>query len=245
MKTRSNAHRSLGSLLFSVGILLGIVLTIVTAWPDYEATLYFVRMASGTLTTLRCPLLITTSETATITATFNNTTDNALSPTARAEFSKLGVFRTELTKFSVEPHEKKRLEWTISADDVDMQVFALARVFFFPQYPYPSREAACGMFVLDVPWLTGGQIFTIAVGVCLASLLAGLVLVESRQPPSKRSREMVNAMRVLAVLILAAMLTSFLGMWLAGVALLAISVLLVTTILYMVATRPPIETSDT
>lgn len=69
--------RTLGVVIFAIGMMVGMMMFIFMNWANLEAYFYFGYSAppDKTLTTLRCPLLMTTSETATVTIRITNNTD--------------------------------------------------------------------------------------------------------------------------------------------------------------------------
>ena len=72
MKNRQKFLRTLGTPIFTLGILAGIFLLALVVWSDLEASLFSSAMnAEKRLTTLHCPIFISPQETKKVTAKFN------------------------------------------------------------------------------------------------------------------------------------------------------------------------------
>ena len=80
--------RRLAILIFALGLLCGIALAGMIAWGDMEATMFDAAIsADEPLSTLRCPVLITTAETTTVSAAFRNPDDQPINLLVRAHIS--------------------------------------------------------------------------------------------------------------------------------------------------------------
>jgi hypothetical protein len=206
--------RTLGLLIFGLGILVGMVLFGSAAWADFEASLFDTSLpADGSLSTLRCPLIITASEVGQVTASFNNPTSYNISPLLHTGISGGSVIliREDKSMVKLAPGETKQLSWTVTAEDAVWDRFVLVRVLQYPYSPLKSRSSACGIILLHIQGMTGGPI---AITAILASLLfSGLGLYLWRAgcgPLNGRRLDATRAMAVLAAInalgILAALL---------------------------------------
>jgi len=73
MNSKNKTIGILGVLIFSVGVLLGMALLAIVVWGDFESNMFDPSIKQdASLTTLRCPVMMTKPETATVTATFTN-----------------------------------------------------------------------------------------------------------------------------------------------------------------------------
>jgi len=237
MTMRNKLVRKLGVILFSLGVLLGMLLVGITIWTDLEASFFDSLLASRgdeTLKTLRCPVLMMASETGTIRATFENPADKPIELMLRAHVTDgfVTLMREVNSTLPLEPGEKKTVEWALTADDVAYRWLIMARVLQFRYYPLPARQAACGVLVLDVPFLTGNQLFVLTIAVTFLSMLGGIVLWSAGNRPLRRSALAVTrTMGVLTATLLIGFLVSLSGAWLIGTLLFAINLLLIFEIL--------------
>jgi hypothetical protein len=225
--------RILGGGLFAIGVVLGIVLFGVSAWAGIEAAFYgFEEMGGGRLNTLDCPIIMSKSDVGTIHATFKNPNDTAIHFMVRADFSNTGEFRTESSMLTLDPHQSKTVDWHMTSQDIDLGNFIFAQVSNFPAPSIPFRQATCGVVVVDIPQLTGGQIFTIVMIVIISGIVGGLSIWDYFGSPfSDKLLDTSRAMKTLGVLVMVGMLVSFQGSWLFGIIAFAGCVLAIGVII--------------
>ena len=233
MSNQKKPIRSLAIFLFSVGVVLGMSLTGVAIWTDLEATFYgFGKVADNPLTTLRCPVLMTATETGIIRATLSNNSELPVDARVRVYVSNPGPIRIVETITSLAPGETKKVEWTVTSEDVDFGNLILVKVLAFAYYEAPVREKWCGILVLNLPYLSGNQVFNSALGLSLAGLLIGFALwVIGGRPLKGKTLIAFHAMIWLAVFVLADMVFSFMGLWLLGLILFVAAALLILGVL--------------
>ena len=238
-KTIRKWPRTLGALLFSFGILLGILLSTAITWASFEAVFYgFARLSTDQLGTLSCPLLMTTSDTRTVSAEFTNPGNKPTQILVRADISTPALVRKEQELLAFAPGETKKLAWTVNADNVDLRYFIFVKAYQYPSAAGGTREATCGIFVLPLSFASGTQVFIATLTVSLLSILTGLFFWERNTSRIvKREIEISRAMKVLAVIVLVGLLLSFQGNWVGGVATLAVSILLMGAILFFTQNR--------
>ncbi len=227
--------RIVGMFIFLVAVILGMILFGGKAWADLEATFYgFEVMPGGRLPSMHCPIIITSSEQGTVSATFSNPNDTPIDFQVRADISSRGLFRSEPKKIHLEGHKKETASWNVSSADIDLRNFIFVQITNFPAQKIPFRHSTCGIMVLNLNLLqlTGKQLFIIAMIVILVGILAGLFIWEKfGQPLAGKLPEITRAMNVLGILVLVGMLFSFAGSWLIAVLIFAISVLAIGVIL--------------
>ena len=229
MKVQNKNIHILSVLIFSTGVLLGTAFFGSAAWADLEAVFYgFDKFASQTMSALKCPVLMTTTETGTISATFTNTTDQPLRPAIRVDISNPGLLTIIKTTLSLAPGESQQLFWTVTSDDIVLERFIFAKVLMYAAYPLPAREGMCGILVIDLPGFTGSQIVIFAITASILSMSLGLALWRvSNRPLIGKAMATSRALNVLAGVILAGMIVGLLGWWMLGVILLTVTVLLI------------------
>lgn len=220
----------LSLVIFSIGVLLGMVFIGLAVWGDLEATLFNPGgRQEANLGRLRCPVLLTKAqESATISVRIKNTLDRATSFFARARISEgfLTLMREETTQVPLEPGEAERLEWQVSADDAAFERIVLFKVAISGGYPLPARQGTCGIVVIDIPMLTGNQAYALGVAVSLILTMGGGVLWFVKSP--RRLGVQVQIARLLVVVasaILIGIIVSLLGWWSIGLAVLVIILL--------------------
>jgi hypothetical protein len=221
--------------IFAVGIILGTALSGIVVWGDLEASLFDASIrGDATLTTLRCPVMMTAKEIGTASATFENPLERPVTFTIRAHISRgyVTLMREINSKLSLAPGETQTLEWTVTPDDAAYGRLILLRVRLSAKYPLPARDASCGILVVDLPYLSGNQVTAFTLAASLLSMVVGASLwVATNRPLRGLPRQVTRAMGVLAGSVLLAMLLGLLGNWLLGALLLVITLLLGVTII--------------
>jgi hypothetical protein len=230
--------RILGMALFLIGVVVGMLLFGGSSWAGLEAAFYgFEDMGGGRLSGINCPVLITSSDVGTVSATFKNPNPTRIQFMVRGDISNRGLFRTERMMIALDGHQSERVEWNVTSADIDLRNFIFVQISNYPAPNMPFRQGTCGIMVINLPQFTGKQVFTFAMIVVLVGILAGLILWENLgKPVSGKLPEITRAMRTLGVLVLLGMLVSFMGSWLLGALLFAASVLAIGAILgYLLA----------
>lgn len=233
--------RPLGILLFSIGLLAGMALFGAVIWSDLEASLFNPGIQQdAALRSLRCPVVITTSETGTVTASLHNPLDRSTDRYVRAHITDgyVTLLREVNELVTLEPGERQQVQWTVTADDAAFRRLILVKVVLRGRYPLPSRQGTCGILVVDVPYLTGDQVFGLSFAASLLAMAVGYGLwYRASQPLHERGRELARAMVVLAGSILVGTIVGLLGLWVPGLIVFVIGVLGVGVVIGYVLNR--------
>jgi len=224
----------ISSIVFFLGIAVGLSLAVASIWADYEAVGYFFTGARfDTFPGLKCPILATHSETVTISASIENPGDRAVQSFYRVEVSgPLGrMFREQIP---IPPHETQRAEWTVSADDVDLRYFIMTKITLFPFAGAQTREATCGIFVVNLDGLTGTQVLLISLVASTIGIIVGLSVWERQMAlGNKGVRQSQHVRRALGLVVLLAIFSSLMGWWLAGFVLCVLAIFLLVIVLFV------------
>jgi len=133
------------------------------------------------------------------------------------------------------PGETKRVEWSVDAENIDMGNFIFAKVLLFSAHPLPTREATCGIFVLDLPG-TGRTIVPVLVVLSFVSMGWSLYRIHRAGTPQEQLRKQWSSMTFLAILISLGLVLSFIGGWMLSALVLVASLLLIIIVLGSLAT---------
>ncbi len=225
--------RTWGTLIYIVGLALALLLALSAIWGDFEALSYFNTGANyAAFSGLHCPVIMSQSEVAQVSAKFDNPTDKAIEPFYQVKLSGVAAPRSFQNQLQMPPHSSTTVKWTVSASDIDLGWFVMVKLTVLPFAGNPARAATCGMMVFNLGSLTGGEVLPWAVAVSLLGIVAGLTLREGKgQPENTREGTLRNGMRATGVSVLLAMLTGFLGLWLIGLIFSAITILLAAILL--------------
>ena len=230
MKT-NRLSRLLSFLVYGIGVAVGLFVILVATWADMESSAYdFPRLANAGLDGLRCPVLMTPQETSAISLDVSNTTDTRISPLIKTQISTRLLPEQFLEDIQLIPGETKRVEWSVDAENIDMGNFIFAKVLLFSAYPLPTREATCGIFVLDLPG-TGRTIVPVLVVLSFVSLGWSLYRIHRSSILQEQLRKQLSSMTFLAILISLGLILSFIGGWILSVLVLVASLLLVIIVL--------------
>lgn len=221
----------LGLLSYTIGVAVGLFLILVAAWADLESTMYgFPRLASAGLGGLQCPILMTRDETATISFDISNTTDNPVSPSVRAHISTRLLPEEFLENFELTPGESKRLEWPVDPENIDMERFIFAKVLLFSSHPIPSREATCGIYILDLPG-TGQILLPILVALSLVSTGWGLYSINRFRGSNEWLMKHAGSITFLAGIVALGFVLIFIGGWILSLLVVVLALLMIVVLL--------------
>jgi len=224
------AKRTPGNIIFFIGIFLGLTLAVLSIWAALEVQAYYYTGETfEAFNGLNCPLLMTRSETGVVTATFDNPGDEEIQPYYKVETS--GPIPQEFeNQITVPPRSSKSIEWTVGVNDIDLRSFIFSRVEILPSAGHRSRQAICGIPVLNIPGATGEQVYIVTLLVSLFAIAIGFTWW-SRTAGENTSANLIHAMQALGVSVLAAMFFAFTGWTLVGLIFSVIAVLLLFIIL--------------
>ena len=200
-----------------VGILLGLLLSLLAVWADYESTSYdFLRRAQAPFRGLTCPVFMGRNESGTVSLKISNPTDRNLSPGVRTEISTAGEPVSEVEAILLAPGEQRTLQRTVGPENVDLGIFIFVDALVYSVYPMPDREATCGILVLPI----ANGMYPLILGTLLSILFmaVGTYLLHKRELPARRSR----ALFFLVIATLLALMLGYIGLWLAALLLILV-----------------------
>lgn len=227
MKTDKDFQRKplFSVILTLTGILIGLLLTILAVWADYESTAYgFPRRAQASFGGLSCPIFMGRNQSSIVSIKISNPTERTISPSVRTEISTSLEFEMELDHIQLAPGEQMTLQRTIGPEHIDLGMFIFVSTLVYSAFPLPVRQTTCGILVL--PTSNGALLLIIGTALSVLFMAAGTYLLYKNGWFVRRSRSILFT--VVATVL--AMFFSFMGWWLLAGALLILSVLtLVTT----------------
>lgn len=233
---KSDRNARLGALLFVSGLLLTAVIAFMLFWPDMEASLFdtnSIAEANGRVRALRCPYVITPAEMAEIRATFNNPLEREITFIVRSRISQgyVTLMRQESELVRIPAGEELTLRWPVATSDAAYGRVIMARILTSRSLAAPSQQDFCGILLLNVPGLTGGQIVTLGLTLALLLLGGGAWLWWGKRPLSDYQRRFVGPFALLALTLLASLVAGLLNAWLVALVLLVLTLVLVGVVL--------------
>lgn len=230
-----------GSALFALGLVLGVAFFGSAVWADIEAFLFDASLrADARLTTLRCPVVVTSREVGEIRATFTNPLDRPIQPRVHIHVTDgyVTLMREEAVYLRLEPGETRQLRWQITTDNAAWDYFILARVYIHRAYPLPSRTATCGVLALDISFLTGAQVVLLVLTLTVLFLGGGFYLWQlAHQPLEGRRLQEARGRAAMIGLVILGTVAGMLGWWTLGLVCFIVLLLLII----LMVTRSAIE----
>jgi len=231
MKYQKTLVNIMAVITFASGAILGMTLFGLAAWGDLEAFLFDTSFTQEGRMKLSCPVMISDQENGTVSLTLKNTTEKPIVNRVKAHFSQgyLTLMEEYFEKVQLEPREKTKLEWQVRPTNAAYgELLVLAKVRTQPTYPLVDREGSCGILVVDLFNLTGTQI-TSAAFVLSTFFMAASAVVWSvlNKPLRGRNLNIFHAMLTLGVLVIAGIITGFLGLWLLSAVILVVAFIVI------------------
>lgn len=221
-----NQKTSFYFVLYLVGVIAGLGLTLLATWGDLEAAFYgFDRVGGLRMSSLSCPILMSDTETSKFSIEISNSLDRNLAPSIKTDISMPGAPVSSYESILLLPGESKKLEWSIGPENIDLDRFIFARAWTYAAYPQPDREGTCGIVIYSLP--INGKILT-TILVVLSLLGTGFGLYGLKQSGSLEGSGMkMSRYNLVTIIMLVGLINSFIGIWLVGVLVLAVSLLLI------------------
>jgi hypothetical protein len=213
----------LPGILALTGIAIGLLLSLLAVWADYEATSYgFPRRAQAPFRGLTCPVFMGRNESKTVYLEISNPTDRNLSPGIRTQISTSDEPISKVESIRLVPGEKMTIQRTVGPDNIDLGMFIFVDALVYAAYPLPDREATCGILVLPVP--NGTYPLIIGTALSILFMAAGTYLLYKKALSGGRSRSIL----FMVIATLFAILFGYLG-W--SFAAFVLNIVLILTLL--------------
>ena len=227
--------------LFMLGAAVGFALVTVSFWGDYEASMIGLDyMGEKQLDTLACPILTTSRDKARFTVKIHNPLEHNLTRTVQVMVSsgRLSLLREDRVSFQLKPDESRSLSWPVEPEDAVYGKLVLAKVYLYPSHSIPSKDATCGILVLDIPFLSGQQVVYGSLGLSLIGMISAILLWQrNNKLKTIQQKELTRSMFMMASAISVGLIASLLGSrlaygWLLSGSCLVVAVLLLAVTLY-------------
>jgi len=218
-----------GLIITIVGNLLGIMITAMMLWADQEASLFkFNITGKKNQILLNCPIVLNGNEEREIKVTFKNNRDKVMSPFIRAYVSEehITLTRESTHEFIIQPGAVAKIIWKIYPEDAVYHRFVFFRIYIHDDYPYPTRDGTCGVWVTNIPGLSGNQLFLIFFTFSILLIIGGNILIHIAPHPLYDKRKITVGMKYLSGLVLLNFIFAFLGFWVPGFIILTVIVVL-------------------
>lgn len=218
------------TILIIFGVLFFILVGGLSIWADLEASLFnSARRSTEPLPSLNCPSFITSDETGVVAGTFHNPSERIINPKIQTFVSDgfVILMQEKIDRLEIDPGETESVEIEVTAANAVYNRIVLVRMHQFAYRPLPYRNASCGIFVINIPFLTGMQFIYLSLGFGTLLSTAGIILWGLNSRPIVWDR-MTNLQWIIAFILLSISISiiGLLGLWLLGIFLLVFWILL-------------------
>jgi hypothetical protein len=224
----NNRLTNTGLILAIIGNLLGIAFGAMMIWADMEANLFKYGVTGDKkLTSFYCPILINGDEESSIKVRLKNNRDKVMTPYIRAYVSEehITLTRQSAHALTIQPGDSAEIIWKIYPEDAVYDQFVFFRIFLHDDYPHPSRAGTCGVWVTNIPGLSGKLFIWTSLATVFLLIIAGnVLLIMNPIPHGKKRREIATGTKYLSGLILIDLILGLLGLWVLGLILLVVNV---------------------
>jgi hypothetical protein len=207
------ALSTLGGLVFLTGILLELSLSGGVLWGEVEARIYTPQIGESGLA-VKCPFILSPSESGIVSAAITNTLDEATSPVVTAEISRSEGQQQLSQTLTLAAHETRTLQWTVDRSDILFDRLILVNIVQSRYSDLPPRQGACGILVFNLPSLNGIQSFILLFLASLISILMGATIwFRANRPLNEIRRSTAQACVLTAGMATAGLLTALPHWW--------------------------------
>jgi hypothetical protein len=185
-------------------------------------------------------VIINPDETGTVSAAFENPSDREVLRTVRAHISHgfSSLIREVEERFTLEPGTTEELTWEVTAEDAAWGHFILVRIHVLRNAPLPAQTGSCGVMVVDLLGLPGGVVVYLPFAIGVLTMAGGVALwIAGRRPGGSRLPDLTLPMTGLGIVLLIAMITSALGVWMLAGLLTLLALILAVSVATWAVTR--------
>ena len=227
---KRQTQKIISIILIIFGVLFFILVGGLSIWADLEASLFnSARRSTEPLPSLDCPAFISSDETGLVSASFNNPSDRIINPKIQTFVSDgfVILMQEKVDRLEIEPGETETVEIEVTAANAVYNRIVLVRMHQFAYRPLPYRNASCGIYVIDIRFISGTQFIYLSLGLGGLFSILGIILWALSSRPIVWDR-MTNLQWIIAYTLLSILISLFglWGLWLLGVFLIVLWILL-------------------
>jgi hypothetical protein len=240
MEDNAKLWKWTGVALLIVGLTVALVFQTVFTWGVIESTRFdqgdpalFVN--SENLSSLQCPLIVTSGEVGVVSATFNNPDELDRVRIVRANISDGFIStRQEInTELPLASGETRTLTWEVTADNAVWDRFIIVRVFVLrTSANLPAMTATCSILTLDWFGLPGRLVSGLVLALSILGPLLGLGLwYTMNRPLDYQQRYQFRLGMMITTVILAGLFFSLIQLWILHIIVLMVTLILLVSLM--------------
>ena len=230
MSMKKQTQKISAIILIVIGVIFFILIGGLSIWADLEASLFnSAKRSREPLPSLNCPSIISSDETGVVSASFSNPSDRIINPKIQTFISDgfVILMQEKVDILEIEPGETESIEIKVTAANAVYNRIILVRMHQFAYGPLPYRNASCGIFVINIPFLTGTQFIYLSMALGTLFSGAGIILWGLNSRPIVWDK-LTNLKWIIAFVLLSILIAiiGLLSIWLLGVFLFVLWILL-------------------
>jgi hypothetical protein len=227
MKPKNRFLILFGWTLFFASAVVGMILFTGLTWANLEANFFFgYNGGAETHLHLKCPTILTLSDSGAITATITSKVDQVIHPNMFVQISGNPITVAHESP-KINPGDTVLLQWPVGPDEVSFHHLIMAQVYQYSSYKTPTATDNCGTVFLYVTGLTGKQVYWIFLITSLAGMALGLALwLIGNGVLSELATERMWGMIFLAAVVIIGIFFGTIGQWIPGLLAVALAVLM-------------------
>lgn len=198
--------------LFMLGVFIGLSLSAGILWGELE-----VRVDSpyppSRIMRMKCPLLLSPTESAMVEAAITNSTIEEVSPLVTQDLNRSSGSPETTQIVPLAPTATETLAWTIDSSHLMFNRLILVNIFQAPYKENPSRLGSCGILLFSLFGLSGAQTFGLLFASSLVGILVGYGLWVYARHYLNDWSNITQAGGLLGALTIAALLSSVVRWW--------------------------------
>jgi len=203
----------LGMLIFLAGIFLELSLSGAVLEGEIEARAYTPQIGYSGLT-LKCPPMLSPTESGTVSATITNTIDEETKPVVTAEISRHDGPQQLSQTLDLAPHETQTITWTVNSSNMIFGRLILVNIVQSRYADLSPSQGACGILVFNLFKLNGtSAFFLVFFTALLCTALGAAIWLRVFWPLNDFRRNMAQACGTLAVMATAGLLAALPRWW--------------------------------
>lgn len=227
MKNQAS-KRTLGIVIFLIGLLLVSSLNALLMLPGLESFYYFsseAQMEHQALGNLSCPKALGAGEQGIIRLTISNGHTREVTTPVMVRITQRVEDRYERVDALVGAGETESYTWSVGKEDLIYERMILAHFTTLRTVNSPIRQGICAIAVL--PWAVNGSVVLYggAVGGVLAILVGGGMWLRRIKPKGQRRPLVMEGFLTLAGVTLLGLAASLAGLWMGGLVAIILTVL--------------------
>jgi len=213
MKIKIFVRSLVAILLFLAGVFLELAFSSSVLWGEIETRVYTPKSDSLSLA-VKCPLVLSTNETGSISTVISNSLNEEALPVVTASISHNNIPQEISDTLTLAPHASKSIQWHVDTSNLIFDRLILAGISQMSYSDLPGRQGYCSILVLHFLGLNGTAILILLCSISLLCIIAGgIIWLRIHAPLKEADTALAQPFVGLAVLATLGVITALLRWW--------------------------------